>query len=170
MLQEPGYFSQKQLEWLDNDLKETGKTTPIVIYLHYPIGDSHYYIINGGKLLEAVESYNVRAVFTGHVHKENVWKQNGIHIVSLAPLRNGPYFQLIKKRQNSQGEMMLDVISSSIVDGALLTNYLDEIPLTGATPHAHQAKETNFPQSEKNVILSVKYLKRMTFFHGSLAF
>ena len=25
LLQEPGYFSQKQLEWLENDLKETGK-------------------------------------------------------------------------------------------------------------------------------------------------
>ena len=80
--------------------------------------------------LEAVESYNVRAIFTGHVHKENVWKQNGIHVISLAPLRNGPYFQLIKKRQNSQGEMVLDVISSSIVDGALSTKYLGEIPLT----------------------------------------
>ena len=52
LLQEPGFFSQKQLEWLENDLKETGKTTPIVIYLHYPIGDHHYYIINEGKLLK----------------------------------------------------------------------------------------------------------------------
>ena len=43
-------------------------------------------------------------------------------------------------------------------------------PDTLAVPHAHQAKETNFPQSKKNVILSVKYLKRMTFFHGSLTF
>ena len=129
--QEPGFFSQKQLEWLESDLKQTGKATPIVIYLHYPIGDHHYFIMNQGKLFEAVESYNVRAIFTGPVHKENVWKQNGIHIVGLAPLRNGPYFQLIKKRQNSQGEMVLDVISSSIVDGALSTKYLDEIPLTG---------------------------------------
>lgn len=28
-------------------------------------------------------------------------------------------------------------------------------------PHAHQANETNFPQNEKNVILSVKYLKSL---------
>ena len=144
LLQEPGFFSQKQLEWLENDLKETGKATPIVIYLHYPIGDHHYFIMNQGKLFEAVESYNVRAIFTGPVHKENVWKQNGIHIVGLAPLRNGPYFQLIKKRQNSQGEMVLDVISSSIVDGALSTKYLDEIPLTGARP-----AETEKPLSIK---------------------
>ena len=144
LLQEPGYFSQKQLEWLENDLKETGKATPIVIYLHYSIGDHHYFIMNQGKLFEAVESYNVRAIFTSHVHKENVWKQNGIHIVSLTPLRNGPYFQLIKKRQNSQGEMVLDVISSSIVDGALSTKYLDEIPLTGTRP-----AETEKPLSIK---------------------
>ena len=134
LLQETGYFSQKQLEWLDNDLKETGKTTPIVIYLHYPIGDHHYYIINGGKLFEAVESYNVRAIFTGHVHKEKVWKQNGIHMISLPPLRNGPYFQLINKRQNSGGVMVLEVISTSIVNGALFTKHSDEIPLTGARP------------------------------------
>ena len=144
LLQEPGFFSQKQLEWLENDLKETGKATPIVIYLYYPIGDHHYYIINGGKLFEAVESYNVRAVFTSHVHKESVWKQNGIHIISLASLRNGPYFQLIKKRQNSRGEMVLDVISSSIVDGSLFTKYLDEIPLTGERP-----AETEKPLSIK---------------------
>ena len=118
-----------------------------MIYLHYPIGDHHYYIINGGKLFEAVESYNVRAVFTGHVHKENVWKQNGIHIVSLAPLRNGRYFQLIKKRKNSQGEMVLDVISSSIVDGSLFAKYLDEIPLTGTRPAKRKSRyRLNFSQ------------------------
>ncbi|WP_428912008.1 PQQ-binding-like beta-propeller repeat protein [Niallia sp. Krafla_26] len=144
LLQEPGYFTQNQLDWLANDLKQTGKSTPVIIYLHYPIGDNNYYIINEGKLFETVESYNIRAVFTGHVHKDNVWKQNGIHIFSLAALRNGPYFQLIKKRQNPQGKMVLDVISASIVNGALSTKYLDEVPLTGARP-----AETEKPLSIK---------------------
>ena len=44
------------------------------------------------------------------------------------------------------------------------------LSLLGVLPHTHQANEINFPQSGKNVILSVKYSKRMTFFYEPLAF
>lgn len=134
LLQEPGYITKSQLDWLKNDLSRAGKSTPIVMYLHYPIGDNNYYIINQGELFEAIERYNVRAVFTGHVHQEKVWKQNGLYLFSLAAAKSGPFFQMIKKRQNAQGESVLEILSASVENGVLQTKPLVQVPLTGPRP------------------------------------
>ena len=61
-----------------------------------------------------------------------------IHLVGF--IRSCHRYLFLRKELKNEyeciSEMVLDVISSSVVDGALSTKYLDEIPLTGARPQS----------------------------------
>src|SRR5699024_6520022 len=77
LLREAGYCTKDDLDWLNNDLEPLKPDISVIIYLHFPIGEDHYYICNQESFFDAIEGYNVRAVFSGHVHQENKWEQNG---------------------------------------------------------------------------------------------
>ena len=75
-----------QLSWLEKDLKATRLDT--VVFCHHAL---HEYILNGKKfhvnnyqqIQRILESSNkVKAVFQGHVHKENFEAINGIHYIT----------------------------------------------------------------------------------------
>jgi outer membrane protein assembly factor BamB/predicted phosphodiesterase len=136
LLQEPGYFTEAQLKWLEDDLKKTGRKKPVIVYVHYPIGDNNYYITNEESFFQTVEHYNVRAVFTGHVHNGDIWKQNGLTLLSLPAAKNGPFYYWVEKENSSTGSaalsvyhMKVDLNGSPVEKKRLIT-----IPLSGDRP------------------------------------
>ncbi|KON86577.1 hypothetical protein AF332_06915 [Sporosarcina globispora] len=151
LLQEPGYFTKDQLNWLEKDLKSIGQKTPIVVYLHYPIGDNNYYISNVEALFEMIESYNVRMILTGHVHKEQMWMQNGCHIFSLPAAKDAPVFFWIEKKTVDK-RPLLSVFHAGInEEGIQNRTLLTEIQLTGARPAEHEKpKSILFQQKRKS--------------------
>ncbi|UVI27745.1 outer membrane protein assembly factor BamB family protein [Paenibacillus spongiae] len=158
LLQEGGYFDPIQLEWLRSDLQKTGKKTPIVIYLHYPIGKNFYYISNQEDFFSIVEPYNVRAVFTGHIHREEVWKQNGITIISLPGIKDAPIYHWVEKKSLPLQPSVLAVYHAEFTSGALSDKkLLVEIPLSGEKPAENEKpQQVHLDESASEPVLSVK--------------
>lgn len=105
-----GLIDSVQIEWLKNDLEETGKETPVVISTHIPLlsvgsqimsdpteGFSQSTIItNAQEIIKILEQYNVKLVLQGHLHFLEDINYNGIHYITggavCANWWNGPRF------------------------------------------------------------------------------
>ncbi|MBO0991958.1 outer membrane protein assembly factor BamB family protein [Bacillus sp. SD088] len=150
-LREPGYFTQEDLTWLSKNLSALKPETPVIIYLHYPIGEHHYFICNEDKFLEVIEGYNVRAVFSGHVHEENKWEQNGATFFSLPAIKNGPFFFWGEKKNDGKGVPILSIFSGEIKEKLQEPNLrlFAEIPLQGDRPAALERPHSIVVQPKK---------------------
>lgn len=133
---EAGYFTKKDLHWLKQDLNKLEPDIPVVIFLHYPIGDNNYFICNEDELFRVLDGHNVRAVFSGHVHQENKWEQNGMTMFSLPAVKNGPFFYWMEKKNNDNGMPVLSVYSGVVSQKERKPSLqlAAEIPLTGRKP------------------------------------
>lgn len=139
LLQEGGYLSPEQLNWLENDLKAAGKRVPIILYLHYPIGADHYYISNVDALFRIIEPYNVRACFSGHVHREQIWKQNGMTVFSLPATKTVPAYLWVEKKNEPLIGAVLSVYHAEFINGAVSEKKLiAEVALDGEAPAQHE--------------------------------
>ncbi|MBV7504395.1 PQQ-binding-like beta-propeller repeat protein [Bacillus sp. sid0103] len=173
LLQEPGFFTPSQLKWLEKDLQKAGLHMPVVVYLHYPIGNDNYYISNENKFFEVIERYNVRAVFTGHIHREEVWKQNGMTLIALPAAKDRAVYHWVEKKTASNGSPLLAVYHAEFTNSANSEKtLLVEIPLEGVkTAQYEKPKLVHFSEpkdgsgtgflhvelSPKTSILSVQY-------------
>lgn len=71
-----GHIRPEVMNWLKNDLSKVGVTTPVILFLHQPLvlpsEISHkewkYVPDNADDLAKLIQPYNVRGVFSGHVH------------------------------------------------------------------------------------------------------
>src|SRR5207249_3795623 len=77
-----GVLDDRQLRWLDDLLRQTPRSMPVVFLTHFPIFTIfiQYYkettsptppelVVKNGKVFkEMIQGYNVRAVFQGHTH------------------------------------------------------------------------------------------------------
>jgi len=77
-----GSISDTQMQWLDQLLRDTPRTTPMVFVTHFPIfsaitqytegttakPSAGSLVKNGKQFREMVEKHNVKAVFQGHTH------------------------------------------------------------------------------------------------------
>jgi predicted phosphodiesterase len=92
------HVDQPQRKWLEADLAATDKQT--ILFIHHPIDDqdmsgNYWYEKNPEQCFveERVElrdmlsrTGKVRAVFSGHVHRNNLEEHGGVHYVSLQSL------------------------------------------------------------------------------------
>jgi calcineurin-like phosphoesterase family protein len=90
LLLEPGHCGTAGLEWLDRDLAAAAR--PAVLFQHFPVGAEHDYIDDQSALLEVIARHNVRALVTGHVHRETVSPLDGPVQVTLRALLKEPVF------------------------------------------------------------------------------
>ena len=91
-----GHIDDEQLEWLKNDLEETGKETPIVVSTHIPLlsigeqvmaeptaGFSPGSIVtNANEVRKLLEQYDTKLVLQGHLHFLEDINYNGIHYIT----------------------------------------------------------------------------------------
>ena len=58
------------LRWLDDNLPELNRTSPTVIFTHFPLGAGvPLRPMNADDLLDRFRDFNLRAVFSGHYHR-----------------------------------------------------------------------------------------------------
>lgn len=91
LLEHWGHISQEQLDWLKNDLEQVGKTKPVVIGFHHPIGRDSVMVDNEQQLMQLVEPYNVVLWLQGHGHANLLWDVNGTPAIMLGALYQGAY-------------------------------------------------------------------------------
>jgi outer membrane protein assembly factor BamB/predicted phosphodiesterase len=81
LLQEPGYLTEAHIAWLVRDLRAARR--PAIVMVHYPMGGDAFFVGNQDRFWAAIEPFDVRAVIAGHVHREEVARTNGLHVVTL---------------------------------------------------------------------------------------
>jgi len=86
-------FSEEEVEWVENTLKETPDGYKVIIFSHEaPLDRLDYWariIRNGNKLMEILEAYNAKesaqilAFIHGHTHAEHVYRGASFPIISI---------------------------------------------------------------------------------------
>ena len=78
-----GYIQEEQLEWMENDLKESNAKLKVIALHHNPLWDTandslirKIGYVGRKELLSFIEEYGVNAVLAGHVHHDDVTIQN----------------------------------------------------------------------------------------------
>ncbi|MGW0227608.1 outer membrane protein assembly factor BamB family protein [Actinopolymorpha singaporensis] len=126
LLQEPGHFGRDGLRWLADDLAAAG---PSVLFLHYPMGGEHYYVNDQDAFFETVADLPVRAIFAGHIHREQVVRTNGLTQVAANAVKNGAYYYWVD-RVSEAGHSVLRVSAVAVAaDGTETRRDLTTIPL-----------------------------------------
>lgn len=74
-----GRINKDQLNWIENQLKMTSKNNlrPIIfmhhnLYAHNPAVNKGYVLDNASELRRLCARYNVKLVFSGHIHAQNI--------------------------------------------------------------------------------------------------
>lgn len=95
LLQEPGHFGAEHLDWLRQDLQVTGRSTPILMFGHYPMGGASYFVNDQDDFFAAIAGYDVRAIFAGHTHEQSVVGINGlVQLTGAATFAAPSYYDL----------------------------------------------------------------------------
>jgi len=107
-----GRIDAEQMGWIADDLKNTGKDTPIVLATHIPfisvirqirVGSTEansegWVIVNSKEILELFQGYNLRLVLQGHLHSLEEINVGGITFITgggvSADWWEGPYYGL----------------------------------------------------------------------------
>lgn len=127
-------FGSDQLAWLKEDLQGVAEDTPIVVFLHYPVGNDWNYIYDDEDLLEILEPFPVRAVFTGHTHTLGVSSQNGYTRVTGQSFKDGPFYYWAELAETDSGPV-LEVSEVEVpAEGEVSEELLTEIPLAEPSP------------------------------------
>lgn len=136
LLQEPGYFGTEHLDWLHQDLQATGRSTPILMFVHYPMGGTSYFVNDQDDFFAAIAGYDVRAVFAGHTHDQAVLGINGfVQLTGAATFAAPSYYDI---QRFAAGAGLRDRLEVEVVtpvadgaDGAETRVQVATIPLAG---------------------------------------
>jgi len=136
-LQEPGHYGAGSLRWLERVLRGLAEGTPVLLFQHFPVGAGHYEIDDQAALLDLVTGYDVRGIFAGHIHREEVTRFNELTQVTLAPVLGGPVFYWAEKAPGPDGAPVLDVSRVTVAaDGTQARSPVATVPLSRCRPRA----------------------------------
>ncbi|NDL56167.1 PQQ-binding-like beta-propeller repeat protein [Phytoactinopolyspora mesophila] len=103
LLQEGGGFGEHGMEWLLHELEQAPDDQPIVMMCHFPIGFDNYYVSDQQRILEILQSYNVRAWFAGHIHNEQIHQFNGVTQLAVNGTLNAPLYYWLERITGPDG-------------------------------------------------------------------
>jgi len=106
-LQEPGHYGPGGLRWLERDLRGLASQTPVLLFQHFPVGVGHYDLDDQAALLDLLAGYDVRGVFAGHIHREEVTRFNELTQVTLEAVVDSPVFYWAEKVADRDGAPLL---------------------------------------------------------------
>lgn len=86
-----GHFEAEQLRWLQADLNKVGRTRPIFLFFHHPVGIDTFYVDNEEELRKVLEPFNVKILHTGHGHSDKLWQWDQMTCTMLRGLYQGSY-------------------------------------------------------------------------------
>ncbi|GGJ42150.1 phosphohydrolase [Streptomyces brasiliensis] len=132
VLQEPGHYGQGGLDWLADDLRTLHPGTPVVLFQHFPMGNTFYYVDDQPAVLDLLARYNVRGIFAGHIHREVVSQFNGLTQVGLNAVVNGALYYWVERATAADDSPVLRVTRVNIAaDGTETEVPVTDMPLTG---------------------------------------
>lgn len=121
-----GYINEKQLTWLETTLS-TSQNKLVLIAIHHnviehlpgqaehPLG-RRYMLDNAKQLLEIIKKYQVKFLFTGHLHVQDIASYCGIYEICTGSLVSYPHpYRVIEvNSKNFKSQIELKIKSSKI--------------------------------------------------------
>lgn len=161
LLQEPGGFGEPGIDWLTRDLKRVPAGVPIVLLCHFPFGGDNYYVNDQERLLGLLDRYDVRAVFAGHVHAEQVQRFNGLTQLAVDDTRGAPIYYWVERTSRRAGSMLRITAVQRAADGSAETRPVLEIPLDGPrTALAQRPQALSLTPASSTLAVSVRLSPR----------
>lgn len=131
LLHEPGGIGEHGIAWLKRDLDQVQSDVPIILMCHFPLGGANYYVSDQERLLEAVATYNVRAILAGHVHTERLDRLNGTTQFTVDDARGRPIYYWVERADGADGSTLQITAIQLGAAGGAESRPVVEIPLTG---------------------------------------
>lgn len=108
-----GQISKEQLNWLDNEIKNSPKDV-ILIFMHVPIVEPYsspgHRLLNANEVEEVLNKYkNPIAVFQGHYHGAMIKQKDNIVYISTPALVSYPNAFRIINITNGKNKVTLDI-------------------------------------------------------------
>lgn len=129
VLHEPGHYGREGLGWLRRVLGRLAEETPVILFQHFPVGGEYDDVDDQSALFDMIGGRDVRGIFAGHVHREEVSRVGGLIQVTLRAVLDGPVFYLAEAER---GEGALDVSRVTVAaDGTQARVAVATIPLSG---------------------------------------
>lgn len=131
LLQEPGHFGAEHLDWLRQDLQATGRSTPVLMFVHYPMGGTSYFVNDQDAFFATIAGYDVRAIFAGHTHEQAVAGINGlVQLTGAASVAAPSYYDVQRVAGGGGDRLEVEVVTPSL-DGTETRTPVTTILLTG---------------------------------------
>ncbi|MEU2664432.1 PQQ-binding-like beta-propeller repeat protein [Micromonospora sp. NPDC007220] len=138
LLQEPGGFGESGIRWLTRDLDRVPRGVPIVMLCHFPFGGDNYYVSDQERLLRLLDRYDVRAMFAGHVHAEQVQRFNGVTQLAVDDTRGSAIYYWVQRTDGPDGEVLKVTAVQRAADGSAESRAVLDIPIAGPRTAAAQ--------------------------------
>ena len=137
-LQETGHYGRGGLRWLERLLRGLPEGAPVLLFQHFPVGAGHYDVDDQAALLDLVAQFDVRAIFAGHIHREEVTRFNELTQVTLAPVVASPVFYWAEKAADPEhGAPVLALSRVTLAaDGTPASLPVATVPLSRCRPRA----------------------------------
>ncbi|MBD2611931.1 MAG: metallophosphoesterase [Nostoc sp. GBBB01] len=120
-----GRLDSKQLRWLEEVLAAFSDELILVmvhhnVVEHLPNQSRHplanrYMLANSAELLELLQRYGVKLVFTGHLHVQDVAYDKGVYDITTGSLVSYPHpYRVLEFRRDRQGREWLQILSHRV--------------------------------------------------------
>ncbi len=122
-----GCLTTAQLNWLENTLAQL-KNKLVLLMIHHnviehlpnqykhPLG-RRYMLDNAPQLLSILEKYQVKFIFTGHLHVQDIAKYKGIYEITTGSLITYPHpYRVLELSINNQQEVNLKIESHRVTE------------------------------------------------------
>lgn len=117
-----GHLDTKQLKWLEEVLALNSDELVLVmvhhnVVEHLPNQSSHpmanrYMLGNALQLLQVLQRYNVKLVFTGHLHVQDVAYSQGVYDITTGSLISYPHpYRVLEFNRDQYGRDWLQILS-----------------------------------------------------------
>lgn len=138
LLQEGGGFGEHGMAWLVDELDQAPQGAPIILLCHFPFGFDNYYVSDQQRLLDVLYSYNVRAVFAGHIHNEQVHRFNGITQLAVNGSLGAPLYYWLEREVRPGGPVLKVTEVRRGPDDDVMVREVTTIPLGGPRIAGHE--------------------------------
>ena len=120
-----GCLDQPQLIWLEKTLEEV-KDKFVLLMIHHNVvehlpGQSRhemgkrYMLDNASMLLKMLRKFGVKLIFSGHLHIQDVVKNQGIYEITTGSLVSYPHpYRLLQLEIDTEGESQLEIESYQV--------------------------------------------------------
>jgi outer membrane protein assembly factor BamB len=130
LLQEPGLFGAEGLDRVSDALR--GSRNPAVMFLHYPLGADNYFVNDTEDFLDRIAGRQVRALFAGHIHRQQVDAFNGLTQVAMRNTYAVPSFYWAERSSDGRRLDVSEVTAPAT--GTPASTTVTSIPLDRTGP------------------------------------